>query len=96
MTTETLQPQLVDTHTNPETSSEITLRTCVENSLKNYFKQLDGQTVCDLYNLVISEVEAPLMEAVMDYTRNNQTQAAILLGLNRGTLRKKLKTYGLN
>ena len=42
-----------------------------------------------------AEVEAPLLEEVMAYTRNNQTKASIMLGLNRGTLRKKLKQYGL-
>jgi Fis family transcriptional regulator len=40
-------------------------------------------------------VEAPLLEQVMQYTRNNQTKASNMLGLNRGTLRKKLKQYGL-
>jgi len=73
-----------------------TLRTCVETSLTNYFKQLDGQKVTGLYELVLAEIEAPLMEAVMKHTNGNQTQASKLLGLNRGTLRKKLKTYGLN
>lgn len=45
----------------------------------------------DVYDLVLSELEAPLLEEVMTYTRGNQTRAAILLGINRGTLRKKLK-----
>lgn len=48
-----------------------------------------------MYQLVLSEVEAPLLEQVMKYTRNNQTKASTMLGLNRGTLRKKLKQYGL-
>lgn len=72
-----------------------TLRDHVERALKNYFAQLDGQSVTNVYEMVLSEVEAPLLEAVMDYTRDNQTKASILLGLNRGTLRKKLKQYGL-
>ncbi len=45
--------------------------------------------------MVMSEVEAPLLEAVMLYTKNNQSKASIMLGLNRGTLRTKLKHYGL-
>jgi Fis family transcriptional regulator len=72
-----------------------TLRDSVATALSNYFSHLDGQPVTDVYNMVLSEVEAPLLEAVMQYTRNNQTKASILLGLNRGTLRKKLKQYGL-
>jgi Fis family transcriptional regulator len=73
----------------------VTLRDSVEVALKNYFEQLDGTPVSDVYQLVLSEVEAPLLEQVMKYTRNNQTKASTMLGLNRGTLRKKLKQYGL-
>lgn len=72
-----------------------TLRDCVEKTMRNYFTHLDGQPVTDVYQMVLSEVEAPLLETVLEYTRGNQTKAAIVLGLNRGTLRKKLKQYGL-
>ncbi|MEE8058602.1 MAG: DNA-binding transcriptional regulator Fis [Pseudomonadales bacterium] len=72
-----------------------TLRDSVSTALNNYFAHLDGQEVTDVYAMVLSEVEAPLLEEVMKYTRRNQTKASILLGLNRGTLRKKLKQYGL-
>lgn len=72
-----------------------TLRDHVHKALRNYFAHLDGQPVTDVYNMVLSEVEAPLLETVMEYTRGNQTKASIILGLNRGTLRKKLKIYGL-
>jgi len=72
-----------------------TLRDCVESTLSKYFAQLDGAPVSDVYQLVLTEVEAPLLEQVLKYTRNNQTKASVLLGLNRGTLRKKLKQYGL-
>ena len=73
-----------------------TLRESVELAMKNYFSQLEEQQPVELYNLVLAEVEAPLMESVMKFTRGNQTKASEMLGLNRGTLRKKLKTYGLN
>ena len=73
-----------------------TLRESVELAMKNYFAQLDNEQPADIYELVLAEVEAPLMEAVMTYTQGNQTKASKVLGLNRGTLRKKLKTYGLN
>ncbi|MEY3037884.1 DNA-binding transcriptional regulator Fis [Marinobacterium sp. LSUCC0821] len=71
------------------------LRDSVEESLNSYFKTLDGQHATDVYQMVLNEVEAPLFEAVMRYTRDNQTRASEMLGLNRGTLRKKLKQYGL-
>ena len=73
----------------------VTLRDSVEQALENYFSQLDGAPVTDVYQLVLSEVEAPLLEKVMEYTGDNQTRASSMLGLNRGTLRKKLKQYGL-
>lgn len=72
-----------------------TLRDCVEKTMRNYFSNLEGQPVTDVYQMVLSEVEAPLLETVLEYTRGNQTKAAIVLGLNRGTLRKKIKQYGL-
>jgi Fis family transcriptional regulator len=72
-----------------------TLRDSVERALQNYFDQLDGQEVSGIYDMVLSEVEVPLLETVMKYTRDNQTKASQVLGLNRGTLRKKLKQYGM-
>jgi Fis family transcriptional regulator len=71
------------------------LRGCVERAMEDYFSHLDGQTCTDLYQLVLQEVEDPLLTAVMKYTRNNQSKASEMLGLNRGTLRKKLKLYNL-
>ncbi len=69
---------------------------CVEAALVSYFKDLDGHTPAgDLYQMVISEVERPLLAAVMQHARGNQSLAAEILGINRGTLRKKLQQYGL-
>ncbi len=76
-------------------SESQTLRDSVEKAMNNYFAHLDGQDVTNVYQMVLSEVEAPLLETVMTYVKGNQTKAAVLLGLNRGTLRKKLKQYGL-
>jgi Fis family transcriptional regulator len=72
-----------------------TLREQVRSSVENYFDLLEGEQAKDLYALVLTEVEAPLLAAVMQQTRGNQSKAAIVLGLNRGTLRTKLKQYGL-
>ena len=71
------------------------LRKHTEEALKVYFRTLNGDRPGDLYDLVLGEVEEPLFRAVMDYTQGNQSQAAGILGINRGTLRKKLKTYSL-
>ena len=66
-----------------------------EDALEQYFESLNGDRPGDLYDLVIGEVERPLFKAVMDYTQGNQSQAAGILGINRGTLRKKLRSYSL-
>jgi Fis family transcriptional regulator, factor for inversion stimulation protein len=71
------------------------LRDAVTTSVRQYLGELDGQLSTDVYQMVLAEVEAPLLEEIMAYTRNNQTKASIMLGLNRGTLRKKLKQYKL-
>ncbi|TVZ40037.1 Fis family transcriptional regulator [Alteromonadaceae bacterium 2753L.S.0a.02] len=78
-----------------QNTQEPSLRDCVEKAVSNYFQHLEGQDVTDVYDMVLAEVEAPMLEVVMKYTRHNQTRAAHVLGLNRGTLRKKLKQYGL-
>ncbi|MDT8370710.1 MAG: DNA-binding transcriptional regulator Fis [Gammaproteobacteria bacterium] len=71
------------------------LSECVEVALKTYFKHLDGHSAANLYEMLLSEVEAPLLRATLEHTQGNQSRAAEILGLNRGTLRKKLKAYGL-
>ena len=71
------------------------LRKHTEEALQLYFRTLNGDRPGELYELVLGEVEEPLFRAVMDYTDGNQSQAAGILGINRGTLRKKLKTYSL-
>lgn len=72
------------------------LRNVTEDALTDYFASLNGHAPVQLYNLVLGEVEEPLFKAVMNHTRGNQTRAAKILGINRGTLRKKLKAYGLS
>lgn len=71
------------------------LKSFTEDALSSYFKNLNGHQPADIYRLVIGEVEPPLFRAVMDYTKGNQTLASEILGINRATLRKKLKQYDL-
>ena len=59
-----------------------------------YFAEL-GYSIEDFYDRVLAEVEEPLLRAVMEITRYNQSKAARLLGMSRGTLRIKLKQNGL-
>lgn len=96
MNTATLFAEATAQTTQPTQAVQAqSLRGCVEQAVDNYFKHLDGQDVSNVYEMVLAEVEAPLLEIVLKYTRHNQTRAAQVLGLNRGTLRKKLKQYGL-
>lgn len=67
-----------------------------EQALKHYFEKLNGHPPVALYDFVLSEVERPLFRTVLAFTRGNQSRAADILGINRGTLRKKLKNYGLS
>jgi len=68
---------------------------CVDEALTNYFTSLDGSDPVGLYQLVLEQVEKPLLQQIMQYVGNNQCKAATVLRINRGTLRKKLKQYGL-
>jgi DNA-binding protein Fis len=72
------------------------LRTSVKQALKNYFLKLHNKNITNLYEIALAEIEQPLLDIVMQYTRGNQTRAALIMGINRGTLRKKLKKYGMN
>ena len=71
------------------------LRTMTADALNSYFASLNGHKPGQLYDLVLREVEEPMFRAVLDYSEGNQSRAAEILGINRGTLRKKLKNYGL-
>jgi len=79
-----------------DSSKQNTLRDCVCSVLTDYINDLDGHNVNDLYQLVLSEVEPPLLETILKHTEGNQSKAAQMLGINRGTLRKKLKQYNIN
>lgn len=72
-----------------------TLSAMTGEAVNGYFKKLNGHKPGDLYQLVLGEVEKPLLRAVLDYTNGNQSEAAEILGINRGTLRKKLRIYNL-
>lgn len=91
----TLLNTLRKTDTDESIQQETTLRSEVEKALSRYFAHVEDAPVTDLHDMVMSEVEAPLLKAVMRHAGNNQSKASIMLGMNRGTLRTKLKHYGL-
>ena len=79
-----------------DTEDTLPLRELVKRSLQDYLSELDGQKPANLYDLVMKETEIPLLQIVLYITGGNQSEAAKLLGINRGTLRKKLQLYKLD
>ena len=71
------------------------LSNSIKRSLKNYFSKLGSEEPKDLYDMVLSEIERPLLECLIHHTKNNHVKIAKWLGLSRGTTRQKLKKYGL-
>ena len=71
------------------------LRDCAREAIGNYLHRLDGHDVSGLYELAVTEIEVPMLEAVLARAEGNQSRAARMLGINRATLRKKLERHGL-
>ena len=79
-----------------EANRENELSLTVRKVMRQYFKDLDGEKCSGIYDMVVLAVEKPMLEVVMNQAQGNQTRAAQLLGLNRNTLRKKLKQHDLD
>lgn len=70
-----------------------TLRELTGEAVRDYCRALDGHWPTDMYSMVVTEVESALLESVMEYAGGNQTRAARMLGIDRGTLRTKLRRH---
>ena len=81
--------------TSRGTGRDIPLRSHAERALNDYFASLNGHRPARLYDMVMREVEEPLFRAVLAYAQGNQTRAALILGMTRATLRKKLRALGI-
>jgi len=84
-----------DTDNSLSSSSNSGLSDTVKESLLQFFDDLDDNHPNNLYDMVLSQIELPLLEIILDRVDGNQSKAAECLGINRGTLRKKLKLYDL-
>ena len=71
------------------------LKELVRKHIDQYFEELDGEIPQDLYGLVVSQVEHALLEAALHQSNSNQSKAAEMLGISRGTLRTRMKLFGL-
>jgi Fis family transcriptional regulator len=80
----------------PESILQPALRECVARAVRRYLHDLDSQAPEGLYELVLHEVETPLLREVLAWAGGNQSRAAAALGINRATLRKKLAALGID
>ena len=67
------------------------LADCVKRSLERYFKDMDGEKPTSIYEMVLKNIEKPMIETVLGKANGNQTLAAEMLGINRNTLRSKMQ-----
>jgi Fis family transcriptional regulator len=75
--------------------SKQSIEECVRRSLEKYFRDLEGESAHNVYDMVMLTVERPVLEVAMEQASGNQSVAADILGINRNTLRKKLQLHGL-
>lgn len=89
-------PMSASSQTAKPPQQTVTLSTHIELVVRQYFRNLGNETPSGLYDIMLQQLEKPLLKVVLEQTRGNQSKTAEILGLNRGTLRKKLKTHGLD
>jgi Fis family transcriptional regulator len=73
--------------------SKANLSNDIDTLLDQYFTDLSGENPNGVYDMVVHSVEKPLLLYIMNLAQGNQSKAADILGLNRNTLRKKLKQH---
>ncbi|MBE8214784.1 MAG: Fis family transcriptional regulator [Endozoicomonadaceae bacterium] len=74
----------------------LSLKKQVTESIGHYFSHLEDEDPQGLYRLVMGQVESALIESILQHARGNQTKTAILLGISRGTLAKKMHLYQID
>ena len=67
------------------------LAECVKRALERYFKDIDGEKATSIHDMVLKNIEKPMIETVLGKANGNQTLAAEMLGINRNTLRSKMQ-----
>ncbi len=87
--------KLADNSRTQASQSRSTIADCVELSVNRFLADLNGEEVNDIYDMVLHQVEKPLLEVVMKHTEDNQSKASRMLGINRNTLRKKLADHNI-
>ena len=75
--------------------SSTDLPACINAKLTRYFEQLDGEQASGVHKMVMNEEEPVVIKFILDLVNNNQSEASRILGINRGTLKKKIELYRL-
>lgn len=75
--------------------SSTDLPACINAKLTRYFEQLDGEQASGVHKMVMNEVESVVIKFILELVNNNQSEASRILGVNRGTLKKKIEFYKL-
>jgi Fis family transcriptional regulator len=90
-----MESDMTEAIVTAENLDTITLRQAVKDTLRNYFTNIGNEQPVDFYSILLEEIERPLLETLINHTHYNQVKMANILGISRGTLRKKLKQYGM-
>lgn len=85
--------EVTEQHNTTHTAQEQGLQDLIYSLVNRFLAENKASSINDLYDMILQEVEPPLLQAVMEKKRGNQLQAAKLLGISRGTIRKKLQRY---
>lgn len=83
------------TESAAEANNTIPLRKNVQEAIRRYLDDMGNCLPDSLYRTLMAEVEPPLIEEVLRYTRGNQSKTARILGMTRNTLRAKLNRYDI-
>jgi len=95
MNSNDVDSQIVDKEFSVPPELPLLLSDHVRLAVKDYVTRLDGEDISNLYNIVLNEVERPLIQTVLELCGQNQSKSAQMLGLSRSTLRKKIASYSV-
>ena len=76
-----------------EIVKDSSLQEVLTQQVHQYLAEMKDKNITDLHSIVLEQVEEPLFKAVIEHSKYNQSKAAEILGLSRGTLRTRLKHY---
>lgn len=85
----------IDRNSEPARSEPATLRDAATRVVRRYLQDLNGTECSDLFDLMLRQVERPVLEEALRHCGGNLTRTSELLGMNRATLRKKLDEHGI-